>query len=224
MTDTTRRYNHILFDFDGTIADTIDDLIEAKVEALRVMGVTEVDTDLLSSFLGMNLRDSIVLSTNIQNEMIVREAMDIYNDILTKRAISRLHLYDHVGEMLERLKKDGIGIGIFSLRRDRDIDAVIRHHGLDGLVEAWIGEDAVENPKPAPDMIYELLERMHAEPEETIVVGDTIYDIEMGQLTGSFTVAFTGGAQPAKLLRRCKPDLIVDKFDDFPACFDRRTA
>ena len=65
MTDTTRRYKHILFDFDGTIADTIDDLIEAKVEALRVMGVTEVDTDLLSSFLGMNLRDSIVLSTNI---------------------------------------------------------------------------------------------------------------------------------------------------------------
>lgn len=208
------RIKAIVIDFDATLADTADQILLAKMTALDTVCVDRPDPEDLATFSGMNIRNSFILTSNIPSDLILDEVVELYHNILASLSIDRLLLFDGAVEFLKLLKSRGIKTGVSSLRRNADLTSVIRHHSLDRLIDSWIGDDAVENPKPAPDMVLTLIEQFGVEPEETIVIGDTLDDIDMGQLAGCPTIAFTAGVQSESVLRIGNPDMTVASFHE----------
>ena len=79
---------------------------------------------------------------------------------------------------------------------------------------ALTNNEDVSHPKPAPDLALLLLERLDARPEESLVVGDTIFDLQMGRAAGCRTCGVTWGNQDRPTLQTASPDWILDDIRD----------
>jgi len=207
----------VLFDFDGTLADTCAQILEAKIIALKELGFPNPDHDTLSLFSGLSLREGFIIAANVTNEAIINELSSIYHDNFTHLALKCPNLMEGTHDTLMSLRKRKIKTAVMSLRRDTDLKRVIEAWNLTSLFDATAGEDLVANAKPAPDLIFYIATKLKVTPQEILVVGDTIYDIEMGHSAGSPTLAFTGGAQTERILASAVPDAIIDRISQIPA-------
>lgn len=206
-----------IFDLDGTLIDSCGDILASKLRVLDSMGIECPDTEHLGSMNGMRLEDTFILSTGINDAAIQREAIALYHPYFLEATLSSLRLFPGVVETLVALRRGGAKIGITSMRLARDLDVIVRAAGFDRLVDAWISEYAVSNPKPAPDMLLYLMKLFDVAPEDTILVGDTVYDLEMARYASVRAIGFSLGAQSARMLATRRPYAIVD---NFPAILD----
>ncbi len=89
----------------------------------------------------------------------------------------------------------------------------MHHCGIDAWIEETIGGDCVSQGKPHPEMIERTRLVFGTRPEDTLMVGDTSFDIQMGQAAGVATCAVTYGMHETAALRRLGPDFLIDRFD-----------
>ncbi len=203
-----------IFDFDGTLADTSDLMVESKMDVCQQMGIPKPDEDLIRAMGGMNVEDTFVLATGIDDVAIRREAVEWYNALFLERTLADLRLFPETLATLTELRSRGAKIGVMSLRLPADLDKLMRSTGLDRYVDAWIAEKEVRRPKPAPDMILNLTERFGVKPDQTYVVGDTIYDLEIAANAGAGAVGVTFGVQTASFLERQNPVAIISSLSE----------
>ena len=123
-----------------------------------------------------------------------------------------IQLFPGVRETLETLAARGIPMAIASSRGQHSLTMLVKMLGIDRFIPAdrCFGLQTVARPKPAPDLVYVILGKLGVKPEETLVVGDTVYDIEMGRNAGCHTCAVTYGNQSADTLAGAFPDYIID--------------
>lgn len=86
---TFRNIRAVIFDFDATIADTASDIIESKLYAMRQLGQPEPDRDLVRALLGMNTRDSFYIFSDMSNEVMVDEAVELFHRQALRLALER---------------------------------------------------------------------------------------------------------------------------------------
>lgn len=126
-------------------------------------------------------------------------------------------VFPHVIDTLNALKENGIRMAIVTSRDRMSYEMIANKRGLSPLFETEVtGADGI-TPKPAPDMVLALLERMHISADETLVVGDTTFDIMMGNAAGCRTCAVTYGNHTEETLRGVSPTHIIDSFDKLNA-------
>ena len=127
--------------------------------------------------------------------------------------IPNIRMFPGVLEMLEHLSQCGIRMAIVTSRDRLSLDLILQNNGIDKYFETEVTVDDHLTPKPAPDMVLALLERMEIRADETLVVGDTTFDIEMGNRAGCRTCAVTWGNHSRELLQSARPDMIIDDLD-----------
>lgn len=206
-----------IFDFDGTLADSCKHSVNAKLEVCDMMGLPRPDEDFLTSMTGMGVEDTFVLATGIEDVATRREAIDLYHPLFLKRTLADMRLFPGAMETLRELRRRGAKIGVISMRRPADLDALIHAGGLDKLVDAWITETEAGRPKPAPDMIRNLTDRFGIDPADAIVIGDTIYDLELAKNSGARAIGVTFGAQSERILRRYNPETLITSLSELLA-------
>ena len=130
-----------------------------------------------------------------------------------KYEIPNIRMFPGVAAMLEQLAERGIRMAIVTSRDRHSLDLILQNNGIDKNFETEVTVDDHLTPKPAPDMVLALLERMEIQADETLVVGDTTFDIEMGNRAGCRTCAVTWGNHSRELLLSACPDLIIDELD-----------
>lgn len=213
-----RNIRAVIADFDLTIADTASDLIESKLYAMRQLGQPEPDRDLVKALLGMNIRDSFYVFSDLANEVMVDEAVDLYHRQALRLALERpRRFFNGVSEAFAEFRRRGIMIGLTGNRRAKDMNLIIESWGLGDIVESAVTFDTVRRGKPAPDMALEVLSELGVDPEEAIVVGDALHDIEMGHNAGCATIAFSRGADSMRELMTAEPEAIVGSIAEIPA-------
>ena len=206
-----------IFDLDGTVADTCDFIVKAKLHVLESLGIPIPDIEHLRSLNGMKLEDTFALATGIDDLAIQREAIMMYHPTFLRMSVEEGRLFPGALEVLTDLRLRGIKIGITSMRMGDDLDRIMRHFHLDQVADAWISEDRAGAPKPSPAMIDCLMKRLGASPETTYVVGDTIYDLEMAENAGAHKLGVSFGAQSARMLSLREPEIIADNFAQIEA-------
>lgn len=213
--DKSHTIKAVIFDFDCTVADTLDMMVEAKVEALEALGIDAPDKEYLKSLTVMLIRDSIAMVPGIRSTAIVDEVTALYHKKLMKLSERGCPLFPDVIKTFRELKKLGIKIGIVSLRPQAYLTQVLKTMKIDILVDAWVGENTVANGKPAADMVEYLLDKFDIPAENALMVGDTLYDLEMGHNAGTLIGACVLGAQPENVLTGINPDMIFNRYDSF---------
>lgn len=201
-----------IFDLDGTLLDSCEQIVNAKLKVLEAMNIDAPDRDHLSSMNGMAIEDTFILSTGIEDIAVRNEACRMYHPLFLKLTEENLRLFPDVIPTLRALRAGGALVGVTSMRLPEHLDTIMRLSGLADEVDGWISEVEAGAAKPSPAMVNRLLDKFGVHPADTVIVGDTVYDLEMASYAGCRAVGFTLGAQSARMLSTRAPQALIDNF------------
>lgn len=195
----------IFFDFDGTLADTAPGIVLTMQSTFRELGLSVPSEEAVRQTIGLPLGDALPLLG-----APAAEGMAVYQRLFPSCELTHISIFPEVRETLSRLKANGIRMAICTSRNKESLDSIVTRHGLDGFFETVVtGSDGIP-AKPAPDMVLTLLRRMGV--GQALVVGDTTFDIGMGNAAGCPTCAVTYGNHSAEQLQTAHPTYIIDRF------------
>lgn len=207
---------NLIFDFDGTIADTTRGIILCTQATLREMGLPVAADERIQATIGLPLRTCFELGTDTPEERL-DEAVVTYRRLFDDVAVPHVVLFDGVVQTLQDLHDRGLRLSIATSRSGASLLMLLSVLGIGEYFCELAATEAVRNPKPAPDLALLLMERLGARPEETIVIGDTVFDLKMGQNAGCRVCGVSFGNQTRAELATVSPDWIIDRF---PALLD----
>lgn len=200
----------ILFDLDGTLINT-NDLIIASYEHTLEKYHPECNTpEKIISFIGEPLRESFQrINEERADEMVVtyRDYNLAHHDALVKS-------FDGVYETVKELDKLGFKLGVVTTKRRDSVDMGLRLLKLKPFFPVVITYDDVQNPKPDPEPLRLAMQQLQAEPETTIMVGDSQYDIVGGKNAGTYTAGVAWSLKGEQYLASFKPDFMLNHFSE----------
>lgn len=204
----------LIFDLDGTLIDSKDDLI-ASVNATRAyMKMEALPGPLVASYVGNGAPVLIRRAMGSEaSEAQVEEALDYFIRYYHEHCLDQTRLYPGTRETMERAREKGIHLAVLTNKPVR-----ISHVILGGLgVESWFariyGGNSFAAKKPDPVGIHTLREELVVAAEATVMIGDSKVDIETARNAGVYSVGLTYGLQP-ETLREVPPDLLLDRMED----------
>ncbi len=202
------KFDFIIFDFDGTIADTRRGVFDSIIYALTSYGYDVPDEAVLNSFLGPPLHASFKKTTSCTDEM-AQTLTAKYRELYTDNAMYRLHLFDGVEEMLKEMKNRGVKMAIASSKPEKFFSKLLEHLRItqyfDVVCGAALGD--IHNTKQA--IIARAMKELSAEKERTLMVGDRVFDIEGAKENGIKSAGVVFGFDYTKELRTAGADFIV---------------
>lgn len=198
----------IIFDFDGTLADTAAGIVATQQEMLRRLGLPESSPEQMRAAIGLPLKECLRVGANVPDSML-ESAAKLYREIFFDCASEFIEIFDGVRPTLEWLSDKGIEMAIATSRGRNSLGRILEAHGLTEFFKDWVTADDCIKPKPAPDLVLALLERMGRSSAETLVVGDTTFDIQMGKGAGCRTLGVSYGNHSPEMLATATPDWIA---------------
>jgi phosphoglycolate phosphatase len=211
-----------LFDLDGTLVDSMDDIRDALVVALKeIPGDPELDARALGSAgLGLPLEDFFALARperyDAGDRGSMRRFIDVYREHYHAHLLDRTKPFDGVVETLERirpLRAAGLRTAVATTKKTDTARKVIRGLGMETYFDAVLGTDGIPH-KPAPDLLHLCARTVDRTGAPGLMVGDTERDVLAGRAAGMKTCAVSWGVQGADGLRPHGPDYIIDRFAD----------
>ncbi len=203
----------IVFDFDGTLADTSALIWSTMNRALAENGFPAVSHKKLRPLVGLTLEQMLSIIAKAASERQVAKIAADYREIYLE-APKSARLYPGVRETLENLKAEGKILAIATSKSQKGLNAMLDALELHAFFSAVATQDMVARKKPSGDMVQKILSETGMRAEDALVVGDTVYDVEMGKDAGAKTCAVTYGAQDEKMLLQAKPDFVISRIGD----------
>ena len=206
------KFDTIIFDYDGTLADTAPLIVHVTKETLRHFGVNNVSEELVRSNIGLPLVDCLRLDGKLSSEQ-AEEAVVVYRRIFAE-ALDNTVYFPGVAATLAFLHSKGIRMGIATSRSTGSLHAMLDSHNLRQYFTAIVTVDDGLAAKPAPDMALEVLKRLGSDATSALMVGDTSFDLKMGRCAGCFTCGVTYGNHPRARLLEAQADYLIDSFNE----------
>lgn len=203
----------LIFDFDGTLADTGLGITNTIKEMLRIMGEPERDESQMKLGIGLPLRESLRVGTGLPEEKL-DEAVATYRRVFDEVAYQYITLFDGVKDTLAELHGKGYRMGIATSRSPRSLNYLVKVLEIEQYFEALATVADVVNPKPAPDTVNFILDKLAVRPENALVIGDTTFDLEMGRRAGCRVCGVSYGNHSRERLASAQPDCIADTFTE----------
>lgn len=211
----------ILFDCDGTLVDSQYLITDCMGQAFSSAGFTPPERAAVRQIIGLSLSDAIyrLLQTSnadgpaIDTEQIeaIRQAyVDIFHERRSSGEISE-DLFDGTRAILEWLASTDIILGVVTGKTRRGLDAVLAHHGLAGYFSTLQTSDGHPS-KPHPAMVQSALIEQDVHPAQTLVVGDTTFDMVMAKAAGCRAVGVSWGYHDPIALKNAGAEQIIDQF------------
>ena len=207
-----REIKLVIFDFDGTLADTKENIILTFQMTMKELGVEIKSRQECAATIGLTLEDAFkVLYPGMAAEKYIL-LRDTYRRIFKEnRKILVPGLFPEVMETLEELRRRGYLMSIASSRQSPSLQSFLEDMKIAHLFEYAVGGDNVEHPKPAPDAVLQILRHYNLSAEEAFVVGDMPFDINMATNAGVKSCGVTWGNADAAQLRESGANYIIDK-------------
>ena len=202
----------VIFDFDGTLADTKENIILTFQMTMKELGVEIKSRQECAATIGLTLEDAFkVLYPGMAAEKYIL-LRDTYRRIFKEnRQILVPGLFPEVMETLEELRRRGYLMSIASSRQSPSLQSFLEDMKIAHLFEYAVGGDNVEHPKPAPDAVLQILRHYNLSAEEAFVVGDMPFDINMATNAGVKSCGVTWGNADAAQLKESGANYIIDK-------------
>lgn len=195
----------VVFDLDGTLADTVELIVASYQHAFRTVVGHEEDPDVILSWIGRTLHDAFTGYSPGHAEALVAAYLP-WNDANTERLIRS---YDGVREVLADLVAAGARVGVATSKRRSAAQHAMDVLGLAEFVEVLVGMEDTSTHKPDPAPVLLAVERLGGTPERAVYVGDAVVDVLAGQAAGTAVIAVTWGAGHPEALAVAHPDAVV---------------
>ena len=187
------RYKAVLFDMDGTVLDTLDDLTDAVNYSLSRFGLPAISREHARANLGNGaaylVRHCLPEGTD---EGLTEELIGFYRAWYDAHCRVRTGPYAGILPLMERLKAAGVKQAIISNKPDPAVQELAAHF-FPGLLETAVGESASVRRKPNPDAVLRAVEQMGLQKADCVYVGDTEVDLATARNAGLACIAVTWG-------------------------------
>jgi len=201
------RFKAVLFDIDGTLVDTLDALVEGLGDLYERYAGKRPSRGEIKSTIGRALRDTVVMhqKTSLSPEQV----SEMYDYTLDRfEANQQLEKpYQSAIEAFRICVDSHLRVGFVTSKCQKEYDMFAKRHlwmlGADTTVTA----SDVVHPKPAPDSCTLACERLGVSPEDTVMVGDSVYDMQCAHEARVSAVAVSYGAASPTDIERTHPDL-----------------
>ena len=203
-----RKVDLIIFDLDGTLVDSRQDIANAVNFTLKQMGYPQKSVSEITSYVGNGIRELIKRSLGKQNEEVAAKALSIFEGYYCDHSSDYSELYPGVRDMLEFFK--GKRKIIVTNRNYEFAVLTLKLKGIYGYFEKIIGGDNVACMKPSSCPLDESMLSANASKERTIMVGDMTVDVEAGKNAGVLTCGVTYGLGRREDILKAEPDYIID--------------
>ena len=204
----------IIFDFDGTLADTRQLIVETMQQTIQALELTPCTDEQCASMIGLPLKQAFIELIPMSDEMGDR-CVDTYRRIFNENnALYVIPTFPNVIDTLFRLSAEGYILTSASSRSRKSLLDFVHTMHLEEIFSYILGADDVILSKPHPEPVLRTLEAFDCSPEEALVVGDMKYDIEMGRRAGTRTCGVTYGNGSPQDLREAGADFIVNNFEE----------
>ncbi|ANI59048.1 HAD-IA family hydrolase [Pseudomonas sp. GR 6-02] len=214
-------YKLLIFDWDGTLADSIGRIVEAMHVASRRSGFPLRDDFAVKGIIGLGLPEAI---RTLYPEIGDGELMafrDYYAEHYIAAEAVPSPLFEGVLESMEAFRADGYHLAVATGKARRGLDRVLKAHGWEDYFDVTRAADETAS-KPHPLMLEQILAHCEVRPEQALMVGDSSFDLQMARNAGMDSVAVSYGAQSIEALRQFEPRLSIDRFSELRAWLSQR--
>lgn len=203
-----KKYDAVLFDFDGTFADTGEGMFESVQSAVKALGFEPLDGETLRRFVGPPVFDSFRRELGI-DEARAEFAVMKYREAYAESGIFRFRIYDGNPELFEEIKKSGIKLGIASAKPQKFLIRIISHLGYEELFD-YISAPADDKADPSKTkLILGAVEALKCEESRVLMVGDRHFDISGANGAGVDSIGVTFGYGSEEELREAGATFIA---------------
>ena len=172
------KYTIAIFDLDGTILNTLEDLADSTNYALKTCGYPERTMDEVRQFVGNGIRKlmerAVPEGTPVEEIDRVHETFTAHYKV---HCADKTRPYDGIMELLQNLKKDGCKLAVVSNKADYGVQELCKQY-FDGVFDFAVGEREGIRKKPAPDSVNEVLKTLGCSRDRAVYIGDSDVDIQ----------------------------------------------
>jgi phosphoglycolate phosphatase len=196
----------IMFDLDGTLVNTAQDITDALNFAIKPYDMKILTVEDTIQLIGEGISRLVEKILSVETMHLKSEIMNRFLEYYSEHLIKNSKEYPHVKETLENLTT--VKKAVISNKREDLSKRLLEELGLSEYFDLIIGSDTAGERKPSAVPVLYIISRLGLSPEESIIVGDSNYDIEAGEKAGVKTVAVTYGYRSRESLTEA--DYIID--------------
>ena len=183
----------IIFDLDGTLIDSLDDLTEAVNRMRSAFGLAGLDREAVRGMVGQGARNLVERALPAAPEVEIERGLALFLAYNEEHIADRTVLYPGVRETLDLLSSRGFKSVVVSNKNEALCRKVLTILCLDGYFADIYGADSLPARKPSPEPLRHVMRACGCSADETIMVGDSINDVSAGVAAGILTVGCTYG-------------------------------
>jgi phosphoglycolate phosphatase len=201
----------VIFDLDGTLLNTIEDIHEAVNASLTIHGFDQIDIDITTFNIGhgaFNLIRQILINENLDTVTKVYTSYQAYYD---EHLIIHTKPYEGIELMINDLIDKGIDIGVVSNKHEYLVKELINHFFKD--IKYVKGMKPNIRIKPDPEMLLTIIDEMSLTPNDVYFVGDSEADILCAIASKVDVIAVSYGYRSKDILLSLNPDVVLDSVD-----------
>lgn len=208
-------YRLLVFDWDGTLMDSISTIVACMAATVAELGLPPLEEGTIRATIGLGLRETM-------DELYPAGDDDLYHRVVASYRRRWLggfaagqSLFPGARETLERLAEEGYWLAVATGKGREGLDYDLERTGIRSmfLTTRTISESPA---KPSPAMVHEILDELGVTADEALVIGDTTHDLDMAAAAGTPAVAVTSGSSTEEQLATRKPLVILPGVTELP--------
>ena len=215
----------LIFDFDGTLIDSVPDLADATNAMLTTLGKTPYPLGSIRNWVGngsrMLVERALVGKIEVLEGELAKEAVDhaeqVFFDAYKNISGSKTVAYPDVDSGLRKLQAAGYELALVTNKPIRFVPKILQSFGWQDIFSEVLGGDSLPSKKPDPAPLLHVCETLNVTPEQAVMIGDSRNDILAGQNANMDTLALSYGYNYGQDIRELNP---TAAFDDFSALVD----
>ncbi len=208
----------LIFDLDGTLVDTRQDLTNSVNFVRAQFGERPLELTEVMRFVGDGLHKLMERTLPTQGSPRIDEAIKIFRDHYREHCLDFSTLYDGAHEILDHFREKKMAV--ISNKPDEFTLAILKGLGIEHYFKIILGGDSQPQLKPSPAPILHILKKLDVPPARAVIIGDGTTDIESGKRAGIHTCAVTYGYRSREALAAVVPEFLIDRLQRLKDIFE----
>ena len=208
------KYKAVIFDMDGTILNTLEDLKNATNYSLRQFGMPERSLEEVRIFVGNGIRKLVerAVPAGTPKEKI-DQILDVFLEYYEIHSADNTSPYPGILELVEKLKKSGIKTAVSTNKADVPAQELGREY-FNGIFDLIVGQQDGLKVKPAPDSVNKILSILDIQKKDAIYIGDSDVDVQTAKNSGLDFIGVSWGFRGREFLEKNGAKNIVDNANE----------
>jgi len=202
----------VIFDFDGTILDSMQFILNETNRALTKRGLGQIGPDLLARMAGHKLSDILKAEMKIPHRVLEEVEKEVFESYMNCHG--ECSLFPNTKRTLRHLRLNGAKLALLTTTPKAAVNHHIDRLDLRDFFDIILAREDISKCKPNPEGILQIARTMETKTTDCVYVGDSPADIAAGRAAGTKTVGVLTGLSSREQLRKEKPDLLVNSISD----------